>query len=367
MNNKDKILASIYDGNSIHHFCLNERWYIKRNLKHIYDLIFKETHFLDMFINTTLRERIFYIENDLHLIHKCPYCDSKTGFDSCLLKFHRTCGKKECMAKNQSKNLMKLMENEEYKKNRCDAMIAASRENGKKNKGKTLIEIHGVALGNILIIQNRKMLEKINRNPSIIEKKIQTRRNRGIPWHSAETIDKLRESNIKTHNSKEYREKRKPIDKIVAEKMSKLMKLKILNGEFTPCITNSWTHWKSFVCIDGEIKKFRSNWDAVFWLLNKETVEYETLRILYNFDGKERVYIVDFYDKKNKISYEIKPKSLKNNSQNIAKEKSLIKYCQDNGIEYKSISDEWFKKNISRIDFSIHPQLKKSFVRFINE
>jgi hypothetical protein len=60
--------------------------------------------------------------------------------------------------------------------------------------------------------------------------------------------------------------------------MSEIMKNKILRGEFTPPITNSWTKWKSFIVIDDVTKKFRSNWDAAFWLLNKNDVEYEKLR-----------------------------------------------------------------------------------------
>lgn len=113
---------------------------------------------------------------------------------------------------------------------------------------------------------------------------------------------------------KEYREKiskaSKNQSKEVRRKQSERMKKKILEGEFTPKITNSWTRWNSEV--DG--KKFRSSFDALFFiyknLYRNDDVLYEKLRIGYNFENKNHVYIVDFIDSKEKIAYEIKPESL---------------------------------------------------------
>ena len=40
------------------------------------------------------------------------------------------------------------------------------------------------------------------------------------------------------------------------------------------------------------------------------------------------------------------------------------KFCKQNNIQYKCISDVWFEENINRVDFKTHPQLKKSFKKF---
>lgn len=364
--NKSLILNYILKNGKINHFCLNKKWYTNKNIIHIYDLIFTETDFLNKLDSVSLRERIFYIQNNLTEINKCPYCENRTGFDACILKFKKTCGNKKCISENKSEILKKMMSDENYKNERCYEMIAAAIKRGNDIKGKTLIEIHGQELGERLSSINKSNLSKINRDENIINKKIINRKNNGNPWHSNDTISKISISNSKTHNSEEYRNSRKEIDISVGKKMSKIMKEKILNGEFTPPITNSWTHWKSFIKMDdGTIKKFRSNWDAVFWLINKNNVEYEKLRIQYKFNNETKIYIVDFYDEKNNIAYEIKPTSLKCKNQNIEKEKYLIEYCKQHNIGYKCISDDWFMENIKHVNFDIHPQLKKSFKKFI--
>ena len=334
-------------------------------MENVYNLIFIETSFLDKY-NVSLRERIFYIEKGLCEINKCPHCENKTGFDSSGLVFHKTCGCRGCLSKSLSVRMKKLMSDDNIKSTICEKMIDAAIKRGNDIRGKSLIEIHGKEKGERLTSINKQHLTKINKDPDIITKKIFIRKNNGKPWHTADTISKISLSNVKTHNNKEYRKSKKEIYKSVGKKMSVIMKNKILNGEFTPPITNSWTKWKSFVVVDNVTKKFRSNWDAVFWLLNKDDVKYEKLRIKYEFNNKIKIYIVDFYDEKNKIAYEIKPKSLIENEQNAIKEKYLVEFCKQNNIQYKLISDEWFIQNINRVDFNVHPQLKKSFKKFTN-
>ena len=146
--------------------------------------------------------------------------------------------------------------------------------------------------------------------------------------------------------------------------MSNIMKNKILTGKFTPCVTNTWTKWESYVVFNGNIKKFRSNWEAVFWLLNTD-LDYEKIRIPYKILNDDKIYIVDFSDDINKILYEIKPQSVLNTPKNNAKIKFAKEWCEKNGWRYVIITDEWYKENAKTVDYSINPQLKNSMKKFI--
>ena len=48
------------------------------------------------------------------------------------------------------------------------------------------------------------------------------------------------------------------------DKISNALKEKIKNGNFTPCITNSWSNSK---CLYKD-KKFRSTWELMFYFYN---------------------------------------------------------------------------------------------------
>jgi len=148
------------------------------------------------------------------------------------------------------------------------------------------------------------------------------------------------------------------------KKQSEAIKLKIKNGEFTPCVTNSWCRSR----IEIYNIPFRSCWEAVFYILNPN-LEYEKIRIPYIDDNKiEKIYITDFVNNDDKIIYEIKPKSVRNTTKNILKEKAAIKWCIDNGYQYICISDEYFLENAHKIDYNIFdPKLKKSMKQFLNE
>jgi hypothetical protein len=116
--------------------------------------------------------------------------------------------------------------------------------------------------------------------------------------------------------------------KRVSSVQSKVMKNKILNGEFTPNITNSFTHWVAEVEYNGQIKKFRSSWEACFWLSNP-CLEYETIRIPLKSGG---CVITDFLDSDNRIIYEIKPTSFWRKQQN--KIDAIIEYCLENTYKF---------------------------------
>jgi hypothetical protein len=118
------------------------------------------------------------------------------------------------------------------------------------------------------------------------------------------------------------------------------MKDSIKSGKFTPDITNSWAN--SRVVIEDNFK-FRSSWEAVFWIFNR-TCLYESVRIPYfsSIDNKHRIYIVDFEDKVNKILYEIKPDS--NTDSTTVKEKTMAAklWCDSNEYIFKIVSESYF-------------------------
>lgn len=130
---------------------------------------------------------------------------------------------------------------------------------------------------------------------------------------------------------------------------SKRMKDKILDGVFTPQITNSWTRWTA----EYNGKKYRSLFDALFKCYAdriKLNVEYEKLRIPYNYNNQSHVYIVDFLDTKNKQIYEIKPNSLVEDELNKTKELFAKSWCDDNGYKYNLISENELKSFLRLIE-----------------
>jgi hypothetical protein len=123
----------------------------------------------------------------------------------------------------------------------------------------------------------------------------------------------------------------------IKEIQSERLKNKIKNGNFTPNITNSWTHWETKI---GETN-FRSSYEGLFFLYMKvykhKNVEYETLRIEYEFLNNKKIYIVDFKD--DKTVYEIKPKNLVETDKNLAKIKALRNWCESNNMRCEIITE----------------------------
>jgi hypothetical protein len=139
-------------------------------------------------------------------------------------------------------------------------------------------------------------------------------------------------------------------------KQSNTMKVKIQNGEFTPPITNTWTHWKACILLGNKTFKFRSSWEACFWFCN-QNLEYESIRI----KGKDKTYISDFYDPNTNTLYEIKPCTRYNIE--IDKMNTIINYCISNNIKFiwineKNISD-YIKEEIIFTNDSATEQFKK--------
>lgn len=144
---------------------------------------------------------------------------------------------------------------------------------------------------------------------------------------------------INSLKMKNYNKTEKGIETIKrnAKNNSLKMKEKIANGKFTPCITNSFTHWEAKIIVDNIILRFRSSWEACFWYCNQH-LKYEKFRIPYlDINGKTRTYIPDFYDEENKIIYEIKPKC--HYLTQAFKMDSIITYCLSNNIKFIWINE----------------------------
>jgi hypothetical protein len=131
-------------------------------------------------------------------------------------------------------------------------------------------------------------------------------------------------------------------DPLERKKQSDNMKKMISDGDFTPCITNSWTRWKSEV---GD-RKFRSSFDALFFLYseyNNLDYQYELLRIPYEYEDKICNYIVDYISYKDKKVVEIKPNGLSDLPRNKAKENALLEWCTKNKYEYVSVTEDFLR------------------------
>lgn len=113
---------------------------------------------------------------------------------------------------------------------------------------------------------------------------------------------------------------------------SVVMKKLILDGKFTPNITNTWTHWDAKIVLNNKTIKFRSSWEACFWLCN-QNLKYETIRIPH----KKTVIITDFVDETDRIIYEIKPKC----RYRVEKEKinAIIEWCLKNEFKFIWINE----------------------------
>jgi very-short-patch-repair endonuclease len=155
--------------------------------------------------------------------------------------------------------------------------------------------------------------------------------------------DKISKKNSGSNNGM-YGVKMSPSDK---EFRSLLMREKILEGTFTPNSNNRNTHWNA--TLDGT--KYRSSWEALYQFIN-EFAEYEKLRIQYELNSKNHVYIVDFVDNHNKLVIEVKPKELCSGEKFTAKIYSLREWAKNNGYDVLLVDKEWLRDQIIDIDYT---------------
>jgi len=122
-------------------------------------------------------------------------------------------------------------------------------------------------------------------------------------------------------------------------KMSMIMKNKISNGSFTPCITNYKSQRPIRCIIDGNEIFVRSLWELIYMLKHPE-FEYEKIRIQYydSVENKDRVYITDFFDANTNTIIEIRPKKYQHLL--VDKKKAVLR----DGYNYKIVDEDYFNK-----------------------
>lgn len=298
-------------------------WFVNNGFETEYNTIFEMTKYLnEQYINLksdhSIKQRILDILNDELFLHKCS-CGKPVKLTSNLYSTY--CGDLECLAKINSAGSKKALETRI-----------------KNNGGKP-----------------------IKQTAENIQKRIETRRRNGKPWHTEESKRKISETNSKTwlniwadptlkqEYKQKYLEERKT-------KHSQTMKKLIKSGKFTPNITNSWANSRCKLTLNTYEKFYRSSWDAAFQILNP-TCKYEELRIPYiDTNGKQRIYITDFIDEDLRILYEIKPLACIENKINKLKENAAKDWCIKNDYIYQLITDEYFKKYAKLINFKKYDQ-----------
>lgn len=129
-------------------------------------------------------------------------------------------------------------------------------------------------------------------------------------------------------------------------KQSITLKEKIKNGEFTPNVHNSRTHWDSI--FNG--KKYRSSWEAIYHSINEDDL-FEDIRLEYKFDNDIKIYIVDFVNHSDKILTEIKPDAHKNEPKFKAKIKAAEEWCKKNNYTFRILTEKYFIENFEKIQF----------------
>lgn len=149
-----------------------------------------------------------------------------------------------------------------------------------------------------------------------------------------------------------------------------IMREKIKNGEFTPCITNSWTHRSAIININETIYKFRSTWEAVVYVYYRfiiiSIIEYEKIRIQYiDKANKLRNYIVDFIIDDNKL-LEVKPIERISDPNEILKIQAGFDYANKNNMSYILCTNDdvytmYNSIQNSNIQENIKEQIKEQF------
>ena len=154
--------------------------------------------------------------------------------------------------------------------------------------------------------------------------------NKGLTKDMNESVMKISQAKMGNANpcyGKVYTQEEK-------DHRSSIMKQKILNGEFTPAVRNSLTHWTAE--LNG--KKYRSTWERNFHKKYPHLL-YEYTRIPYRFDNEDHIYITDFIDINEKIVYEIKPSTLVDDAKVQAKSKAAMEWCASNDYTFIVVTE----------------------------
>jgi len=349
---KEEIIKVVYtDKGKLNPSVGKKEWYERRNIVDIYNSVLKLTPFLDKF-GATVRTRIYHILNEITELPRCNYCNKNEVLFKQGRGFELSCSDAACIRLRKAQTLRNTWALfSEEKKDVIREKI------GNKVRGRTVSE------------NTKQKIREINtgrkQSQETKDRRVETRKNNRRPWHTEDSKNRISETNKRVHSSKEFREKVKEVRVVAAKKASETMKRKIQQGLFTPCITNSWTRWKAYITSStGDIKHFRSSWEALFYLHNKD-LEYETVRIPYTFEETVKIYIVDFVDRRTKTLYEIKPASTVDTPKNKEKSKAAIDWCLQEGYRYEIIGEEWFKQNSKTLDLTGNEHLLERLQKII--
>lgn len=335
MNFREEIKKNVFSKGKLVHRSLNKSWYEQKKILFVLEKIYFETAFLD--VEASLRERLLYISLDFFSPVFCNFCKNKQlRVKKNISFFYKSCSDQSC-----KKKLKSLASKINWKNHSNEKVEKIKNKISNSNKGKK----------RCLEVCQRQSNRMLGTKQSSITtaRRVQSRKNNGNPWFSKETKQKLSNSNKITHSSKEFREKHKETYKNSRIKQSNTIKKKIASGEFTPPITNSWTRWEAFAVKNNKKKHFRSSWEAAFWLITD--FEYEKIRIPYVLNGKNKIYITDFVDEKQKKIFEIKPDSTRETAKNKAKFSAAQCWATENGYSFEIIGESWFKSNLKEKDF----------------
>jgi hypothetical protein len=144
-------------------------------------------------------------------------------------------------------------------------------------------------------------------------------------------------------------------------KASKTWKERYENGEYdfaernmkiSNAITNLYLEggqkWAKGKYVSKKSKKiyyYRSSWELLYMnVLDSDDAvlswDYEPFSIPYSDGIKQRRYIPDFVviKQNTKLLVEVKPTSLREHSVNLLKKEAAVKWCKNNGYEYREVS-----------------------------
>lgn len=339
-------------------------WYYQkdsyRNVKRIeiFEILMKYTNFLNQYNDVDLKERLFYFINKIDKVILCEHCEKqrcKPIHVTNIEKLTKTCCDKECRIIRQKKitTLMHANFSVEQRKARSQKIIKYQAQSFEKKYGKEKANKYKQQISDRMKGTKQSLETK--------QKKLKSLKGRKF---SNEHRKKLSIANKNNHKDPEFKKLHAARLCKAAPKISEKLKQRIANGEFTPCITNSWTHWDVKIVKNNKIYKFRSTFEAVYWLLNPELL-FETIRVPYYWEGKVHNYIIDFEDKSQRIIYEIKPTSLLSDKKNQTKLQAAQNWAKTNSYQFKIIDNNWFKKYAYLIDYEKYPSLLKGMKQFL--
>lgn len=340
----------------------NYNWYTKKNLLDLLQFINELTSFLDVYC-VSFKFRMLCFKLNLNSAPLCYLCNeslrSPNFFTSC---FRPTCENYFCRIKHRSKITQEMHETMS-----SDKKKEIAKKIGVGNS-KSFDEKFGIEKSNFLKNQISSFLKGRKQTDEQKIKRIKTRKENNEKhkreWHTVDSKEKISISNKITHTSDEFRLKNKVSYQLSRFKQSKTMKSKIRNGEFTPN-SNNWQRSVSFsIGINGEILRFRSKWEAVYYLVSLRNgihLEYEKIRIPYVFEDNYRNYIVDFLSIQNKTIIEIRPKNRQTEKKEIAKFNAAKEWSKVNNFNFLLIDETWYKENWEIIQQTLneHKEIKE--------